>query len=80
MGYFSNSSEAEIYENTHCRKCVHYYRGDGIDPCAIRAAHFFHQEQGAARDVLDILIPRELGQNGQCALFYEVSHEHTDET
>lgn len=72
MGYFSNGTEAEIYEETYCRKCVHYYRDEDIDPCAIMAAHFFHQQEGSARDVLDMLIPRE-GGNAQCALFYEVS-------
>jgi hypothetical protein len=75
MGYFSNGTEAEIYENEYCRKCVHYYKDDGIDPCAIMAAHVFYQDvdcwRDCAEEILDMLIPREGAHNGQCTLFYE---------
>ena len=67
MGYFSNGSEGDAYENAYCSKCVHQ-----VD-CTVLLAHMIHnyEECNKKESILHILIPRdERGVNGKCTMFY----------
>lgn len=72
MGYFSNGSEAEMYESRYCRRCVH---GDGAGSggCAVMLAHFMRNYDDCNNDdsVLHILIPRKGIENERCTMFHE---------
>ncbi len=74
MGYFSNGSEGDGYNETYCMRCVNWKdsvdRGEG---CPVWDAHLMHNynQEGAAREILSILIPRSSdGGNGKCAMFH----------
>lgn len=78
MGYFSNGTEAELYEQRYCSRCVHSDQEIGVDPpCPIWLAHilFAYQECGKAspaEEILNLLIPRSddrLG-NDECKGFH----------
>ena len=80
MGYFSNGTEGEIYEETFCARCVHYDNEIGEDtPCPIWMAHFLYaydlcnKEDHPGKVMLDMFIPRKeeggLNGNGRCTMF-----------
>ena len=73
MGYFSNRTEADIYEEMYCKRCAHYCGLDSF--CPVWDAHFMLDREQATNShlayVLNVLIPRDdQGHNGQCAMFY----------
>ena len=77
MGYFSNGSEGEHYEQKWCDRCIH---GDyGINKegathmCPVWLAHFVHNYDECNNDnsILHMLIPRDGSDNGQCKMFIE---------
>lgn len=71
MGYFSNGTEGDLYEEEYCDRCVHQDEDVG---CPIMDLHFIHNFEGAeAKDhFLHSLIPlSEDGYNEQCRLFWE---------
>lgn len=75
MGYFSNGTEGDIYEEEYCVKCVHY--GDDGCSCPILAIHMTynydqHKNQ-EIKSILDRLIPREGIYNQKCSMFIEGS-------
>jgi len=74
MGYFSNGTEGAIYEETFCRRCIHYGPEDGPG-CPIWLAHLIHNYDECNNDesILHILIPREGVHNLQCTMFVEAS-------
>lgn len=75
MGYFSNGAEGMDYEETWCRRCVHYGPEEGPG-CPIWLAHLIHNYDDANNDdsILHLLIPRAAdGGNEQCAMFVEAS-------
>ena len=75
MGYFANGDEGDRYVETYCERCIHY--GDENLPapqCAVWDAHFVYcstvETDGAAENVLDMLIPRDSsGNNLACRMF-----------
>lgn len=82
MGYFSNGTEAAIYEETFCARCIHYDDEAGVDePCPIWMAHFLYAYELCNEDdhhpgkvMLDMLIPRDengLNGNGRCTMFVQ---------
>ena len=73
MGYFSNGTEAAIYQAEWCNRCVH-----DEEACPVWVAHLIFNYDlvnapsstpGGA--ILDMLIPREGVFNGQCTMFKE---------
>lgn len=66
MGYFSNGTEGESYEERYCERCKHY------DGCTVWLAHMIHNydECNNKDSILHLLIPRgERGGNAQCTMF-----------
>lgn len=70
MGYFSNGTEGDLYEERYCRRCVH---GDGesAGECAVWFAHLLHNYDECNNDesILHLLIPRNGVHNEECAMF-----------
>ena len=81
MGYFSNGTEGELYQEQWCARCWHDVafreRGEGIG-CPIWGSHLLHnyeRDDAKVLDVLNRLIPRNrdgLG-NKQCRMFIDKS-------
>lgn len=77
MGYFSNGSEGDAFENQWCSRCVHREGPDGKSGCAVWLAHLLfsyklcnkHEDEG--KQILDILIPDKDGFNDGCTMFHE---------
>lgn len=72
MGYFSNGTEGDLYEDRYCRRCVHRDGADG-QGCPVWSAHLFYNYDEANNDksILHQLIPLTadgLG-NEQCRMF-----------
>lgn len=70
MGYFSNGTEADMWEADNCAGCVHADEDKG---CPVMLAHilFAYDEcnsKSNAKVMLDMLIPREGIFNGPCAM------------
>ena len=67
MGYFSNSTEGNFYEQGFCAKCWHYH------DCAVLQAHMLYnyEECNNPDSILHLLIPRsEDGMhNLKCRMF-----------
>jgi hypothetical protein len=78
--YFSNGTEAMLYEGQFCEKCLHYSDETG---CPVLNAHWiaasdkdakFHINDSPARMVLDTFIPRDAdGVNQACTMFLGIS-------
>lgn len=82
MGYFSNGTEGQIYEQTFCARCIHYDHDLGVDkPCPIWMAHFLYsyelcnEKEHPGKVMLDMLIPEDhengLNGNGRCRMFVQ---------
>lgn len=72
MGYFSNGTEGELYENKYCSRCIH--NNNSEKGCAVWDAHsiYNYDECNKKESILHILIPRsEDGTNKECAMFIE---------
>lgn len=69
MGYFSNGTEGEDYQEQYCSRCVH----DKNNDCAVWTAHLLNNcaDCNKPESVLHMLIPRHECGNGQCRMFYE---------
>ena len=84
MGYFSNGTEGQIYEEAYCLRCIHYGPEEGPG-CPVWFAHLLYayeecNSDSNAKAMLDMLIPRvphtfEDGIthdiNGECTMFAE---------
>jgi hypothetical protein len=80
MGYFSNGSEGMDYEETYCRRCIHYGPEEGPG-CPIWFAHLLHAydlcnedaNENPGKQMLDMFIPinAETLENEQCTMFAE---------
>jgi hypothetical protein len=78
MGYFANGTEGAIYEETYCRRCIHYGPEEGPG-CPIWFAHLLHNydlcnedpDENPAKQMLDMFIPinTETLENEQCTMF-----------
>lgn len=84
MGYFSNGTEADIYEHQYCVRCIHYPENIE-DMCPVWTIHFIYShdqyENRELMDAMNRLIPngkiklpdgREIPGNLQCNMFVEV--------
>lgn len=71
MGYFSNGTEHEMFEDAWCSRCVHSdISGDreiGVDPpCPVMMAHshfaykLCNEKEHPGKVILDMLIPSSL--------------------
>jgi len=71
MGYFSNGTEGEMFEDAWCSRCVHSdISGDreiGVDPpCPVWTAHMLYAYELCNEDehpgsvILELLIPRKM--------------------
>lgn len=73
MGYFSNGAEGADYEETYCRRCIHYGPEEGPG-CPVWLAHLLHNYDECNNDesILHLLIPHTAdGGNGECTMFVE---------
>lgn len=71
MGYFSNGTEGDMYEEEYCNHCVHEDEEKG---CAVMLAHLIHnyKECNKKDSILHMLIPRDAqGFNEKCRMFIE---------
>ncbi len=73
MGYFSNGTEALLFEEAWCSRCVHSDHRPGKEigdsdnpPCPVWMAHFLYAyelcnaEKHPGKVILDMLIPRRM--------------------
>jgi hypothetical protein len=73
MGYFSNGTEGEGFEEVVCRRCTHFKEPeDGT--CPVWTAHLLfnndQHENAVVEQILSLLIPLT-GQWYECAMFVE---------
>lgn len=71
MGYFSNGTEGDCYEQRYCQTCIHQNGPDGRSMCAVWAAHMLknYDECNNDESILHMLIPRDgKGHNGICSM------------
>ena len=70
MGYFSNGTEGELYQEAYCDRCIHRHGG-----CAVWLAHMLRNYQDCNDDesVLHVLIPRSTDHldNEECRMFLD---------
>ena len=70
MGYFSNGTEGDIYEQEYCSKCVH-------DQCSVMLLHLawnyddVNDRKKPKPRALDLFIPIEGIENKKCTMFFE---------
>lgn len=73
MGYFSNGTEAECYEDAYCSRCVHQKIDDG--GCSVMLLHLLnnYDECNKPDSFLHTLIPTSTDGvgNKQCTMFHE---------
>ena len=76
MGYFSNGTEGDVYQEAYCFRCAHWRDDDdGRGPgCPVWDAHLLYAYEEAdsgsnAEAILDLLIPRSGISNERCRLF-----------
>lgn len=66
MGYFSNGTEGDMYQERYCSRCIH---GEN-DECPVWDAHLLYNGDGLLhQELLDMLIPQTTSGNGQCLMF-----------
>lgn len=71
MGYFSNGTEGQCYEEQFCEKCVHY------EGCAVWALHlaYNYDEANKKDSFLHAMIPYRDGFNKKCSMFYQKENQ-----
>lgn len=76
MGYFSNGTEGQLYEEQYCSRCVHRDGKDGQSGCAVWLAHLMdnYEQCNNPDSVLHVLIrqgDRKKGEpwNLECEMF-----------
>jgi len=74
MGYFSNGTEGEIYQDKYCQHCAHWPDSSDDGGCHVWLAQLIHNydQEGTAKSVLNLFIPRsEDGlSNLECEMFW----------
>ena len=63
MGYFSNGTEGDMYQQRYCNRC----KNDVNEDCPIWLAHLIHN----GHEILDLFIPRAGVENRPCTMFVE---------
>lgn len=77
MGYFSNGTANEIYQEQYCVRCVHFDDGG----CPVMFAHMMYNYRDCndEESILHLLIPRDGIENKQCTMFIpEEKETHHD--
>jgi hypothetical protein len=69
MGHFSNSTEYAMWVRDNCDRCRH----QSDDGCPVIVIHnlYGYAPSDKISHILDMLIPNEGGENGQCRMFIE---------
>jgi hypothetical protein len=76
VGYFSNGSEGDIYQEAYCDRCVNWRdegdgRGEGCPIIDIHLCYCGEQlKNETIRHILNALIPRGESDNKECRCFY----------
>jgi hypothetical protein len=71
MGYFSNETEASLYESKYCQQCVHMHEYYGC-PCMQAHWRWGYDYCNDKDNLLHKMIPRgEGGRNERCVFFRE---------
>ena len=75
MGYFSNGTEGDMFEDKWCSRCVHVGPPDGPG-CPVMLAHVLHNynECNNPDSILHLLITRGKAENGfhqECRMFVD---------
>ena len=80
MGYFSNGTEGEMYEEEYCSKCIH--ERPGVETCAVLQAHLIYNydECNKKDSILHMLIPRDGCENLKCKMYYPRNAPHNPHT
>lgn len=73
MGYFSNGTEGDMYEERYCSNCRHSVDDPDKPGCPVMLCHvlFAYEEcnnKSNAATMLELLIPREGAFNGKCKM------------
>jgi hypothetical protein len=75
MAYFSNGTQAGLYEERYCSRCIHGPRRNPGKGCAVWLLHLIHNYdcRNVPDNMLDTLIPRTKDglENEQCAMLIE---------
>lgn len=70
MGYFSNGTEGELYQEHYCFRCIHWSEDEG---CPIWDTHLLRNYDDCNKpdSILHILIPRSKDHlsNERCTMF-----------
>ena len=72
MGYFSNGTEAYLWQRENCYTCCH---NDIEGGCPITNAHLMYQnsiDSSTAAYILALFVPRIKAGNGPCAMKQKV--------
>ena len=82
MAFFSNSTEAEIWKEQNCYRCLHWNEDSG---CPVENVHWLycyeaqgrkHNGDKMPREILDLLIPSDKkGHADTCSMFIEKVNE-----
>ncbi len=78
MGYFSNGTEAEIYQEQYCRRCWH--SRNETEGCPVWLLHLLHNygRGEKATAILSVLIPEVGITNGKCTMFVPLEEVDAD--
>lgn len=81
MGYFSNGTEGLCYQEEWCVRCANCGDEKSDFGCTVWDAHTLYCYSGTKeqKEILDLLIPRDGIDNGQCTMFREKSAAEKDE-
>jgi hypothetical protein len=78
MGYFSNGTQGDCYEERYCSRCIHVNGKDGKSGCAVMLAHMLHnyKECNNKDSILHLLIRQGNGNKGEpwnyeCEMFHD---------
>ena len=69
MAYFPNGTSGRMYQDKWCNNCLHWPQDPEDGGCDVWFAHLLHNYEGAARGVLDTLIPEKDGEPQECSMF-----------
>ena len=76
MGYFSNGTEGESYQEQFCNHCLN----DRNEDCPIWGLQLSYNYNCAYWDILDQFIPKTKdGRNGQCKMFISTKKKNPQE-
>ena len=79
MGYFPNSTAAEIFQSSNCYHCVHNPIDEDDDGCAVWGAHmaYNYDECNNPDSILHWLIPKD---ENKCNMFHASDPQRCTET